>query len=150
MSPRSKPAARLEAIWLKRGRGGPMDPVERAEVDERGLVGSSNRGGRRAVTIIEREVFDRLRVELDPTVAPVMRRAGLMISGLRLEETRGQLLAIGPVRIRIGGETRPCETMDEEGSPGLRAALRPHWGGGVFGRVEQCGFVSVGDAVRFV
>lgn len=140
---------RLEAIWLKRSHGGPMDPARRAVVDAQGLVGSANRGGRRTVTIIEREVFDRIRSELDPSVAPAMRRAGLMISGLPLEGSRGRLLAIGPVRIRVGGETRPCETMDEEGFPGLRAALSPHWGGGVYGRVEAIGEIAVGDPAHW-
>ncbi len=41
-------AGTLEAIWLKRVRGGPMDPVASAElVAGRGLVGNANQGGRR-------------------------------------------------------------------------------------------------------
>ena len=141
---------RLEAIWLKRARGGPMDPQARAVLDAGGLVGNANRSYRRALTIIEREVFDRLRVELNPSVRPDMRRANLMVSGLPLEDTRDRILAIGPVQIRLGGETRPCELMDEEGFPGLRAALEPHWGGGAFGTVVIPGEISVGDPVRWV
>src|SRR5687768_7103562 len=127
---------RLEAIWLKRARGGPMDPRSSVVLDAGGLVGNANRSYRRSVTIIEREVFDRVRAELSEQVRPDMRRANLMVSGVPLEGTSGRILQIGSARIRIGGETRPCELMDEEGHPGLRAALQPHWGGGAYGTVE--------------
>jgi MOSC domain-containing protein YiiM len=143
-------AGRLEAIWLKRARGGPMDPQPRVVIDAGGLVGNANRSYRRAITIIEREVFDRIRAELSDAVRPEMRRANLMISGIRLEATRDRILAVGPVRIRIGGETRPCELMDEEGHPGLQAALEPGWGGGAFGTVVTPGEIAVGDPVRWI
>lgn len=87
-------------------------------------MGSANLGWRLAVTLIEREVFHRIRGELDPSVTPGMRRAGLMIASLPLDGSRGRLLAIVPVRLRIGGETRPCEMMDEEGFPGIRRLTR--------------------------
>jgi MOSC domain-containing protein YiiM len=139
---------RLESIWVKRVRRGPMDPVGRAELDAGGLVGNANRGGRRAVTLIERETFERVRAALGPAVAPVMRRANLMISGVRLAGSRGRVLTIGRVRIRVGGETRPCERMDEA-LPGLRAALDPDWGGGAYGTVLEGGEIAVGDAVAW-
>jgi hypothetical protein len=47
---------RLEAIWLKRARLGPMDRVEAAIlVPGRGLAGNANQGGRRQVAILSRE-----------------------------------------------------------------------------------------------
>jgi len=75
-----------------------------------------------------------------------MRRANVMVSGIRLEGVRGQVLRLGGVRIRVWGETRPCERMDEQ-CPGLTAALDPHWRGGVYGVVLDDGDVRVGDAV---
>ncbi len=72
---------KLEAIWLKRARGGPMDPVDEAfAVEGRGLRGGADFGRDRQVTLIEREVFERLKAELDDSVTPVMRRSyeGLM------------------------------------------------------------------------
>lgn len=138
---------RLEAIWIKRARGAPMDPVERAVLDDAGLVGNANRGGRRQVTVIEREVFERIEAELGRAVDPAMRRANLMVSGVRLEGSRGAVLHVGACRIRVGGETRPCNRMDEA-HPGLQAGLDPEWSGGCYGVVEAGGEIRVGDAVR--
>jgi MOSC domain-containing protein YiiM len=137
---------RLEAIWVKRARRGPMDPVESATaVADAGLVGCADQGGRRQVTVIERESFDRIRQDL-PDARPFMRRANLMVSGIRLEETRGKVLSVGGVRIHLQGETRPCERMDEQ-CPGLTDALRVAWRGGAYGVILDGGEIRVGDTV---
>lgn len=136
---------RLEKIWIKRFRRGPMDPVPDAQLEEGfGLAGNANRGGKRQVTVIEQEVWqqhmDRLHGELDPS----SRRANLMISGCALRESRGRVLRIGGCRIMIRGETKPCEQM-EEALPGLREVMFPEWGGGAFGEVIVGGAIRVGD-----
>ena len=140
---------RVEALWTKRARRGPMDPTDRIRlVAGKGIESDANFGrSRRQVTIIEREVFDRLRAEL-PSVDPAMRRANVLVSGLRLEGTRDRILRLGKVRLHIRGETRPCERMDEQ-CPGLTAALDPHWNGGVFAVVMDDGAVEVGDEARW-
>jgi MOSC domain-containing protein YiiM len=139
---------RLEAIWLKRAHRGKMDPVvEATAVQGKGLAGDVNTSRRRQVTIIEREAWDRMMSELDADSSPVGRRANLMVSGVALEETRGRVLRIGGVRFAIGGETTPCERMDEY-LPGLRDAMRPHWRGGVFAQVLDDGILAIGDAVQ--
>ena len=136
----------VDAIWIKRMKLGPMDPVDRATlVADAGIVGCSNQKGKRQVTVIEREVFDEIRRTL-PDAEPFMRRANFMVSGVRLANTRGQVLHLGGVRIHIWGETRPCERMDAQ-CPGLTAALDPHWRGGVYGVVLDDGQVTVGDPV---
>jgi MOSC domain-containing protein YiiM len=138
---------RLEAIWIKRAHRGPMDEVHEATmVAEKGIAGNVDRSRRRQVTIIEREVWERLTKQLGVDVSPSGRRANLMVSGVRLANTRGQVLRIGSVRLVIGGETTPCERMDEA-AQGLRALLQPDWGGGVFAQVLDDGLVTVGDVV---
>ncbi len=138
---------KLDAIWLKRMKRGPMDPVNQAKlVAGSGLAGNADQGRKRQVTIIEKEVFEQLKGELSEKIDPSMRRANLMVSGVPLADTRGKILKIGKCRIRIWGETKPCELMDEMYS-GLKKALKPNWHGGAFGEVLDNGEIKVGDEV---
>ena len=142
-------AGRLEAIWLKRAHRGPMDVVTEATLETGcGLVGNANQGGRRQVTLIERERWDANVALLGATLDPAARRANLMVTGLSLANSRGRLLRIGTSCIRIFGETKPCERM-EEALPGLRRALYDNWGGGAFGEVVEGGLIAIGDAVAW-
>jgi len=137
---------RLEAIYIKRAHGGVMDPTTDAVLDERGLVGNANRGGFRAVTIISAERWTELITEIGSSITPDARRANLLVSGINLENSRGLTLTIGSTELRIGGETRPCELM-EEAAPGLQEAMKSRWGGGAYATVRQGGRIAVGDLV---
>jgi MOSC domain-containing protein YiiM len=142
-------AGKLEAIWIKRARRGKMDSVQHAElVAGKGIVGNANQGGRRQVTIIEKEVWQERTEQVGASVDPSMRRANLMITGLPLVKTRGKTLRIGECILEIAGETRPCERMDEA-AEGLRDAMRADWGGGAFAMVVKGGTIRVGDDVEF-
>lgn len=113
---------RLECIWLKRAKNGPMDPVDVAVFAAgKGLEGNANRGGHRQVTIISRARWAELTVELDADIPPTARRANLMVSGIDLEKTRGRILRVGSTRLHINGETRPCGPLDP-------SSLIPHPG----------------------
>jgi MOSC domain-containing protein YiiM len=148
-APITNPVGRLEAIWIKRAHRGPMDPVREARlVPGQGVEGSVDRSRRRQVTIIAREAWEQCMTELHATLDPSTRRANLLVSGVNLTDTRGRVLVIGGARLLIGGEVTPCERM-EEAYPGLQAALRPHWRGGVFAQVLDDGPISVGDAVMW-
>lgn len=144
----SSGAGRVEALWIKRAKRGPMDQVERFDlVAGKGIDSDANFGqGRRQVTVIEREVFDRIRDTL-PDADPGMRRANVMVSGVRLKSSRDRILRVGGVRLHIRGETRPCERMDAQ-CPGLTGALDPDWNGGVYAVVLDDGPLAVGDAVE--
>lgn len=140
---------RLQAIWIKRMKRGPMDPVDEANlVAGRGIEENANQGGKRQVTLIEQEIWEELMRDLDASLSPSARRANLMVSGISLAESRGRVLRIGSCRIQIYGETRPCERM-EEALEGLREALKPNWGGGAFAEVLDDGRIRVGDAVSW-
>jgi MOSC domain-containing protein YiiM len=143
-------AGKLEAIWIKRARREAMDPVARADaVEGEGLVGNADFGAERQVTIVEREVFAALPTRIRQVIDLSARRANFMVSGIRLANTRDRVLQIGPCRIRIRGETKPCHRMDEA-CPGLQDALKSNWGGGAWGDVLDDGEIRVGDRVNWV
>jgi MOSC domain-containing protein len=140
---------RLEAIWIKRAHGGPMDSVQTVRlIPGRGLEGSADNNRYRSVTLIEREVWDRLMTETRGTAPPSARRANLLVSGFPLAETRGRILRLGAVRLEIRGETKPCEQM-EKAVPGLQQAMYPNWGGGAFALVLDDGYINVGDVIAW-
>ena len=140
----------VAAIWIKRFKRGPMDPVMFAEaVAGRGLAGNANQGGKRQVTIIDEARWREAQEEVGVAVHPTARRANLMLRGIDFENTRGRTLRIGPVTVRIYNETRPCERMDEA-QPGLRAALGTHWRAGVYGEIVEGGVIRVGDAAELL
>jgi MOSC domain-containing protein YiiM len=140
---------RIEAIWIKRQRKGPMDAVDTAQVvADAGIVGNANQGGRRQVTLLSREAWERAGQELGEDVDPARRRANVLVTGVDLEQSRDRVIRLGNVRIQLRGETRPCERMDEA-CDGLRNALDPEWRGGAFGVVLDDGAFSVGDPVEW-
>lgn len=141
---------RLEAIWIKRVHGGPMDPAPSATLRAGGgLAGNADQGGRRQVTIIDRGTWDEVTGELQDHVDPALRRANLLVAGVSLAASRGRVLRIGGCRLRINGETRPCHHMDEAHA-GLRRALGAPWRGGVFAEVLDNGEIEVGAPVEWV
>lgn len=142
-------SGRVQALWVKRAHRGPMDAAARVTlVAGEGVRGSADRGGSRQVTVISEERWDHLLEQLGERPDPVVRRANVLVRGVELPVRRGGVLRLGEARLRIKGETRPCERMDEA-LDGLRAALRADVGGGVYGEVLTGGIVQVGDPVAW-
>jgi MOSC domain-containing protein YiiM len=138
---------KLQAIWIKKVKGRPMDQAPSAKlVAGLGIVGNADQGGERQVTVIEQEVWEELMKQTGGSQPPSARRANLMVSGIRLGNSRDNILRIGSCRIRIHGETRPCGRMDEV-AEGLRGAMQGGWLGGAYGEVIEGGEISVGDSV---
>jgi MOSC domain-containing protein YiiM len=126
-----------------------MDSVSRAVLRAgQGIVGSADQGGRRQVTLIECRAWDAAVEQVGVAVEPSARRANLLIGGLSLAGSRGRTLRIGQCELRINGETRPCERMDEA-QPGLRPALSAPWRGGAFAEVLNDAEIELGAAVEW-
>ena len=126
-----------------------MDPKDSALLEAgRGLAGNADRGGRRQVTLLSSERWNELMAEVGASLESRARRANLVVSGLDLQDTRGRILKVGSCRLLIGGETRPCELM-EEAATGLQTAMRERWGGGVFAEVLDGGAIAIGDTVAW-
>jgi MOSC domain-containing protein YiiM len=124
-----------------------MDPASTARVVAgKGIVGNANQGGKRQVTIVSSKHWGEVTAPLGDVPDPRLRRANLLVSDIDFDNARGKILTIGTVRVRIYGETRPCEQM-EDAVPGLRKAMSVPWGGGVFGEILDDGEIRVGDVV---
>ena len=147
--PDRPPPGTLAAIHRKRVHRGPMDPLRVARlVPGQGIAGNADRSRRRQVTLVEAEVWEWLMATLGAGAPVAARRANLVVRGIRLPHTRGRILRVGAVRLRVGGELTPCERMDEV-VPGLQALMRPAWRGGVFAEVLDEGEIRVGDVVAW-
>ncbi|HSR69992.1 MAG TPA: MOSC domain-containing protein [Acidobacteriota bacterium] len=145
----SREQGRIEKIWIKRSFRGPMDEREEARLlAGRGLEGNANQGGARQVTLLEQERWEEITSRLGAGVDPKRRRANILISGLCLRDSRRRVLRLGGCRLRIGGETKPCERMDEA-LQGLKDALWPDWGGGAYAQVLDDGSIRRGDPVTW-
>lgn len=86
-----------------------------------------------------------LGVDLDPSY----RRANVMLRGIDFRNSRGRLLRIGASTIRVSTETTPCSKM-EKAWPGLRAALKSEWRGGVTAEIIESGTIRVGDHAEWI
>jgi len=155
---------RLEAIWLRPGRGTTCVSVPRASVLEgRGLEGdrSAQRApatprGKRQVTLVQVEHLPVIAALAGrETVEAGALRRNLVVSGVNLIAAR-TLFADRPLALRIGdavvleitGPCEPCSKMEDAIGPGGYNAMRGH--GGMTARVKAGGEIAVGDAVRVV
>ena len=135
----------IERIWIKPTRRAPMRPVESARlVADHGIEGNADQRGKRQITVLDREAWERATARLETGVDPSARRANVLLSGIDLRETADRILRLGECRIHVRGETGPCARMDEA-HDGLREALEADWAGGVYGVVLDDGIIWVGD-----
>ena len=151
------PSGRLIGIAVRDRPYVKMIELDRADISiEAGLAGD-HKGAKfpkRQVTILAREAWDEACLELADLAGPVplpwtIRRANLLIEGLRLPRARGAILTVGAVRLEVTAQTYPCARMDLA-HRGLLRALAPDWRGGVTCRVLTGGHVARGDPIAIV
>lgn len=132
-----------------------MEQIDRAEVSQAAGVAGDCRGvrkpggtGRRQVTLMERGDWTAALAEIGRDIPWRERRANLLVDGFDLPQRPGARLRLGAdVVLEVTCECDPCHRMDAL-SPGLFAALRPEWRGGVCSRVLAGGVIAVGDPIR--
>jgi len=153
---KSRTDGTLIGIAWRAARRAQMMEVATGEIAVgKGLVGD-HKGARflnRALTILSQEDWSAALADLSAAAAgePVslpwtMRRANLLVEGVRLPRARGAIVRVGEARLEVTYPTSPCARMDESHA-GLRKALAPEWRGGVTCRVLEGGPIALGDAV---
>jgi MOSC domain-containing protein YiiM len=132
-----------------------MEEIEAGAISvDRGLDGDHKgpKFPKRRITVLALEDWAAALGDLScedggPVALPwTMRRANLLVEGVRLPRARGGILQIGPVKLEVTYPTVPCRRMDEAFG-GLMKALHPAWRGGVTCAVLEGGDVAIGDAV---
>ena len=146
--------ARLLGIARHARPRGPMETIDHAKVTVEEGVHGDFRGSlkpgrnRRQVTVLAAEAWRDALHDLRAQICWEQRRANLLVEGLVLAETTGALIIFeSGLVLEVTGECDPCTRM-EEIAPGLKAALLPHWRGGVTTKVMESGPIRVGDNVR--
>ncbi len=145
--PNETPCGVVVAIASRPTDGEPMNELTECHVlPGRGLDCENRPGGPREVTLLSKQAWEQTCRQLNAALSWHLRRVNFLIDGLDLGRWIDREWTIGPVRIMVCGETKPCGLIDEQFA-GLRDALVPECRGGVFGQVLVGGTVRVGDAV---
>ena len=143
--------AEVVSIHRAAVKDGVAEPLREAVVrEDYGIEGDwRSRGGKdRQVTLIEEEALLAVGERLGAPVKPGASRRQVVVRGLPLNATVGQVLRVGDVELQVTGLADPCDNMERTIGPGARAALEDR--GGVCARVLRGGTLRVGDAVRVV
>ncbi len=136
----------------------PMEEIGSGRISVDGGLEGDHKGPkfpRRRISVLAleswEEALDALRRDDGPPVdLPwTVRRANLLVEGVRLPRARGAIVRVGPVKLEVTYPTQPCKRMDEA-YDGLLKALHPDWRGGITCQVLEGGTVAVGDAVEVI
>lgn len=137
----------VTGIALKTAHGGSMQEVHEATtIVHGGLKGSASVGTKRGVTFLSREQWEATLREIGTELPWYSRRANVLVEGADLSSWIGRIIRVGEAELRIHGETRPCQRMDQE-YRGLREALSINCRAGVYGQVLRGGRIRVGDSI---
>jgi MOSC domain-containing protein YiiM len=138
----------VQGIAVRDASRAPMKEQQQVEVTlQHGIVQDYRGTGLRQVTFLDIGQWQEVLAALGIDLPWYTRRANVLIEGIDLPITVGRRLQVGACRFAIGGETTPCERMDEI-QPGLRRILTPALRGGVWGKVLQGGALHIGDEVQ--
>ena len=141
----------LLGIAIKTEKRGPMLALDSAQVTKAQGVENDFRGkpGKRQVTVLSNEAWLQVCSELNKDIDWLTRRANLLVDGIDLNESIGNVIKIGDVSLLITGETDPCSRMREV-MPGLFESLLKNWRGGVCCKVISEGKISITDKVELI
>ena len=141
---------KIEWIGLRPKRRSDVDSVEDVQLSVgEGLEGDhySKPGGKRMVTLIQKEHLDVVSILLDKPIAPSEVRRNIMVSGINLLALHDETFSLGSdVVLKGTGYCHPCSRMEENLGPGGYNAMRGH--GGITAVVIAGGHISIGSEVK--
>jgi MOSC domain-containing protein YiiM len=142
-------AGTLLAIAVKDVSRGPIQNLDQVNVSVKDGIDGDYHGRTRSrqVTVLSREAWEQVCLELGVDLPWTARRSNLLVDGVDLEDSTRRRLHIGELVLEVTGMNAPCFRMDEA-SQGLRKALRPNWRGGVTCKVIEGSTIAVGAPVR--
>jgi MOSC domain-containing protein YiiM len=146
---------RLVGIFVTATAGEPMKALDEVQVTPQGLAGdryesadgtfSSNAGGGRHVTLIEREAIDAVNAEGDVSVTATSTRRNLLTEGVPLNHLVGRTFRVGDVVLRGVRLNEPCAYLEGKNEPGFRQAMLHRCG--LRAEVVETGVIRVGDVI---
>ena len=138
---------RVIGIALRPAVGAAMRLSDQAQAVAHGaLQGDIASSVRRGITLISSRQWQQTIDELGVDLPWHTRRANVLVETDSLLHLISHTIAIGPVRVKVHNETKPCQVMDQL-HPGLMHALVPQGRGGVYGEILTGGIIRVGDPV---
>ena len=139
----------VEWIGVRPKRKAVLNEVDSVAITvESGLVGDHNvnKGGKRMVTLIQKEHIDLVQSVMGKSVSPLDLRRNIVVSGINLLALHDQEFTIGDcVILRGTGHCVPCSRMEQNLGSGGYNAMRGH--GGITATVVVGGTVDVGSYV---
>ncbi|WP_340680170.1 MOSC domain-containing protein [Paraglaciecola sp.] len=142
----------LAGIAFRPKAKAPMQTKTTTMITKVAGVDDDSRGkpGKRQVTVLSAEQWQRACDELSTLLPWTIRRANLLIEGFEFDASMvGKQIKIGQLILLITRETDPCHRMDSQ-FQGLKQALTPNWRGGVCCTVLADGRVKIGDLVQVI
>ena len=130
---------------------GAIEALAEVRVDSSGLVGDrhSRDGGKRAVTLVQREHFNVVGSLLGGIVVTAENvRRNLVIEGINLQSLKRGELRVGEVILQGTGDCFPCRRMNDTLGEGGHQTMMGH--GGITASVVRPGTIRLGDRVAAV
>lgn len=105
--------------------------------------------GAQQITVITQESWDEVCKELNTKLHWTSSNAQLLIEGIDLVDSGGDILRIGNFYLEIIEANIPDANL-ENVYVGLKKALEPNWRAGVVAKVYSEGIVNEGDLVTLM
>ncbi|HYF52015.1 MAG TPA: MOSC domain-containing protein [Planctomycetota bacterium] len=107
----------------------------------------SRKGRGRQITLIEEEALEFVARTLKMDAIPEgASRRQIVVRGIRLNDTVGKKLRVGPLLIQVDELCDPCKNMEKTIGKGAWWAMESR--GGIVGKVLEGGVLKAGDCVQ--